>query len=153
MQTTAATKALKIGRKCLRSMLTLLLLPGEHDGSEDGYEDQDRGDLEGQEEFGEEDRAELGDVAYRVIEMTAEISSAEGFAFGEEDEAEKAEDGGGSGNSGDVGGSATGGSFLFARIEQHDNEDEEHHDGAGVDDYLGGGEELCPERPVEDCFL
>ena len=25
-----------------------------------------------------------------------------------------------------------------------------HHDGAGVDDDLGGGEELGPERPVED---
>ena len=25
-----------------------------------------------------------------------------------------------------------------------------HHDGAGVDDDLGGGEELCAQRPVED---
>ncbi len=54
----------------------LLLLSREHDGSEDGYEDQDRGDLEGQKEFGEEDCAELGDVADGMIEMTAEIGSS-----------------------------------------------------------------------------
>ena len=91
-------------------MLTLLLLPGEHDGSENGYEDQDRGDLEGQEEFGEEDCAELGDIADGMVQVAAEVRSAEGLAFGEEDEAEKAENGGGSGDSGDVGGSAAGGS-------------------------------------------
>ena len=40
--------------------------------------------------------------------------------------------------------------LFFAGVEQHDDEDEQDHDGAGVDDDLGGGEELGAERPVED---
>ncbi len=57
----------------------LLLLSREHDGSEDGYEDEDRGDLEGEEQLGEKDRAELRDVADGVAQMAAEIDGAEGL--------------------------------------------------------------------------
>ena len=41
------------------------------------------------------------------------------------------------------------GSFA-AGIEQHDDEGEEHHDGARVDDDLGDGEELRAEKQVEN---
>ena len=39
-----------------------LFLAGEHDGAEDGDQDEDAGDLEGQQQAGEEDAGDLGDV-------------------------------------------------------------------------------------------
>src|SRR5260370_28723191 len=128
----------------------LLLLSREHDGSEDGDEDQDGSNFEGEQKLGEEEGTDLGDVAGDVVEIAADVGGAEGIALGEEDEAEQAEDGCGAGETNDVGGSAAGGSLLFAGIQQHDDEDKEDHNRAGVNDHLRGGEELGPERPVED---
>src|SRR3954462_5863896 len=93
----AAMNALKIGRKWFRSMCMLLLLSREHDGSEDGDEDEDAGDLEGKQEIAEEDLRDLGDVVDRVGEVAGEIGGTEGLAVGEEHEAERGEDGSGSG--------------------------------------------------------
>ena len=39
--------------------------------------------------------------------------------------------------------------LLLAGDQDHDGEDEEHHDGAGVDDDLGEGQELRAERQIE----
>src|SRR5438105_1926087 len=36
------------------------------------------------------------------------------------------------------------------RVEQRDDEDEEHHDGAGIDDHLGGEQELGVQHQEED---
>ncbi len=93
-----------MGTRCGSSRL--LLLSREHDGSEDGYKDEDGGDLEGEEQLGEEERADLGDVADGVVEVAAEVCGAEGLALREEDEAEQAEDGCGAGEADDVGGTA-----------------------------------------------
>ncbi len=59
----------------------LLLLPGEHNGSEDSDEDEDRGDLEGQQKIGEEDVADLRDIADCATEIAAKIGRTEGFAL------------------------------------------------------------------------
>ncbi len=75
----------------------LLLLSREHDGAEDGDEDEDGGDFKGKQELGEEDGGDLRDVAGDVVEIAADVGDAEGLALGEEDEAEQAEDDGGAG--------------------------------------------------------
>ena len=67
------------------------------DGAEDGDEDQDGGDLKGQQQRGEERVRDLGDVGDGAREIAAEVGSAEVVALGEEDEAEQAEDRGGTG--------------------------------------------------------
>ena len=38
--------------------------------------------------------------------------------------------------------------LFFAGIQQHDDEDEEHHDGAGIDDDLDGREKFRAEEKV-----
>ena len=40
------------------------------------------------------------------------------------------------------------GVFLLAGIQQHDDEDEQHHDGAGVNDHLHGGDELRAQQQI-----
>src|SRR3984957_12296066 len=47
-------------------------------------------------------------------------------------------------------GEAAEGALFAAGVEEHDDEDEQHHDRAGVDDDLGDGEELRAEKQVED---
>ncbi len=47
-------------------------------------------------------------------------------------------------------GAAAEGALFAAGVEQHDDEDEQHHDRAGVDDDLGDGEKLRAEQQVED---
>src|SRR5262249_3748055 len=41
------------------------------------------------------------------------------------------------------------GAFLFASVKKHDNEDEEHHDGAAIDYDLHGGDELGAHQQVK----
>src|SRR5580693_3078682 len=41
----------RLSRKWKSRSVNLLLLPGEDDGPEDGYQDEDGGDLKGQQEF------------------------------------------------------------------------------------------------------
>ena len=54
------------------------------------------------------------------------------------------------GGKADADGGAAAQSALFAAgVEQHDDEGEEDHDSAGVDDDLGDGEELRAEQEVE----
>ena len=38
---------------------------------------------------------------------------------------------------------------LRARVQQHDDEDEQHHDGARIDDHLRGGDELGAQQQVQ----
>ena len=38
--------------------------------------------------------------------------------------------------------------FLRTGIQQHDCKDKQHHDGAGIDDHLHGGDELCPQQQI-----
>src|SRR5262249_6897918 len=38
---------------------------------------------------------------------------------------------------------------LRSGVEQHDDEDEEHHDGARVDDHLRGRDELTAQQQIE----
>ncbi len=54
------------------------------------------------------------------------------------------------GNAEDLGDMAAFGLLFFAGIEQHDDEDEKHHDGAGVDDHLHDGDELGAEQQVDE---
>ena len=39
--------------------------------------------------------------------------------------------------------------MLLSGVQQHDDEDEQHHDGAGVDDELRGGDEFAAELQIE----
>ena len=39
--------------------------------------------------------------------------------------------------------------LFFAGVQQHDDEDEQHHDGAGVHDDLHGGDELRAQQQVQ----
>src|ERR1700678_113767 len=41
-------------------------------------------------------------------------------------------------------------SLFFAGIQQHDDEDEQHHDGTGVDDYLHRGDEFGAQEQIND---
>src|SRR5271170_2555510 len=41
------------------------------------------------------------------------------------------------------------GAFFDAGVEQHDHEDEEHHDGAGINDDLNCGDYFGAEQEVE----
>ena len=54
-----------------------------------------------------------------------------------------------SGNAYDVGGAAAVGAFFLSGIEQHDDEGKQNHDGAGIDDDLGGRQELRAQQEVE----
>ena len=56
------------------------------------------------------------------------------------------------GNSYDVRGAAAEGSFFPSCVEEHDNEGEKNHDGAGWvdDDFQCGGEKLRSQQKVED---
>ena len=42
------------------------------------------------------------------------------------------------------------GALFATRVEQHDSEDEQHHDGTGIDDDLRSGQKLCAQQQVED---
>ncbi len=46
-------------------------------------------------------------------------------------------------------GAAAEGALFAAGVEQHDDEGEQDHDGAGVDDDLSDGEELRAEQEVK----
>src|SRR5260370_17116365 len=105
----------------------LLLLSREHDGSEDGDQDQDGSNFEGEQKLGEEEGTDLGDVAGDVVEIAADVGGAEGVALGEEDEAEQTEDGCGAGETNDVGASAPGGSFFFPSLNHHNYQNEATH--------------------------
>ena len=37
-----------------------------------------------------------------------------------------------------------------ARVQQHDDEDKQHHDGAGVNDHLGRGDEFSAQLQVQN---
>ena len=52
------------------------------------------------------------------------------------------------GNAGEIGRAAAMGAFFFAGIQQHDDEDEKHHDSAGIDDDLCQRQET--PRPAKD---
>ena len=39
--------------------------------------------------------------------------------------------------------------LFLACIQQHDHEDKQHHNGAGVHDHLRSSQELRPKRPVQ----
>ncbi len=43
------------------------------------------------------------------------------------------------------------GALFLAGIQQHDDEDEQHHDGAGVDDDLHRGDELGAQQQIFHC--
>src|SRR5580698_8333590 len=47
-------------------------------------------------------------------------------------------------------GEAAKGALFAAGVEQHDDEYEQHHHRAGVDDDLGDGEEFRAEEEIED---
>src|SRR5208282_412076 len=55
-----------------------------------------------------------------------------------------------SGDADVLGHPAAPGPFFFAGVEQHDDEDEQHHDGAGVDDDLDDGDEFGAEQQVDE---
>jgi len=61
---------------------------------------------------------------------TLDVPSA--TALRQKDEAEQAEEGSGPGDADGVGCAAALGAFFNTGIEQHNDEDEEHHDSAGV---------------------
>ena len=122
-----------------------MLLSCERYSAEDGDEDEDGGDFKGQQQVAEEDAAEIAGGG----EVFAEASRAEARFLRQENVGEEAEESGGPGESCDVGEFATVSTLFPARVEEHDDKGEEDHDGAGIDDDLGGGEEFGSEEQVE----
>ena len=115
-----------------------MLLAGQRDCAQNGNENQDRGHLEGKQQVAEEDFAQVGGGDYVV----SQACLCEMSARGEEDEGQETDEYGYSGDAYDVGGAAAMGSFFFPGVEEHDDEGKENHDGAGIDDDLGGGQEF-----------
>src|SRR4051794_35423482 len=111
----------------------------ENDRAHDGDEDEHRSDFEGQQEVAEEEAADL----FRAADEVAEHGGAGAAAEDENERDDDDSDGGSAEGEGDA--AAASQRFFFAGIEQHDGEDEQHHDGAGVDDDLHGGDELRAE--------
>src|ERR1700734_674528 len=110
-----------------------VLLAGQRNRAEDGNENQDPGDLEGKQQIAEKHLAEVagGD------DVIPEPGLVQVTARGKEDERQQADQDGDPGDPDDVGRTAAVGAFFLAGIEQHDDEGEQDHDGAGVDDDLG----------------
>ena len=118
---------------------------GEHDAADDRDHEQDRGDLERPEEVGEQAAGDALDVAaarrrssapaLRRAAPVAHVVAGEEQDLGEHDHAER-----------DRGRPLEADRvverLLAVDAEQHDHEQEEHDDRAGVDDDLHRGEEL-----------
>src|SRR5580698_1144134 len=136
------------GTLCGRGMSGILfdLLAAENDGSKNCDQDQDAGDFEGQQVGLEEAASDLLRIA---VGHGAEFDA---FGDGEhslndkggeaDEDCEKREAGVGHPE-------AARELSLLAGVEQHDYEDKEHHDGASVDDQLGGGNEFSAEQKIE----
>ena len=138
----------------------LLHLAGEDDGADDGDHQEHRGDLEGEEVVGEERLAELLDVGLALVEAVRRPRDhlagglvdpglggpgAGGLEVGVgHGHDRQGEDGGGH----DHGRDALAADRLHLQVlgpvdaEQHEDEQEQHDDGAGVDDHLHGGQEV-----------
>src|SRR5271156_4309071 len=122
-----------------------VLLAGQGYGAQDGYEDKNRRHLEGEEQIAEEHFAEVGGGDHVVAQpRLCQVS-----AGGKKDEGQDADQDGDSRNADEVGGAAALGKLFFAGIEQHDDEGEEDHDGAGINDDLSGGQKLRAQQQVE----
>src|SRR5579885_1304244 len=107
------------------------LLARENDRADDGDQDQDAGDFEGQQVGGEQPRP---DGLRPALEERSEAYAAGGrqqylhHICHQPYEAEQQR------GAGPAGPDAALDFLLGAGVQQHDDEDEQHHDGSGVDD-------------------
>src|SRR6266852_8236550 len=118
---------------------------GEDDGAQNGDENQKGSELEGVDEILEEQIGERlggrGSTAlrgglHRVLRARDGGSQEAGQRHGERDAGEARE-------------LREIGALFDARIEQHDDEYEEHHDRAAVDDDLHSGHELSAHQQIK----
>src|SRR6201987_6189847 len=107
------------------------VLSRQRHGAEDGDEDEDRGDFEGQQQVAKKNTAEIGGSDQSPA---AELRIAEWGTNGEKDVCQDPEQRGDARKTDEIGGATASGALFFARVQQHDDEGEEHHNGARVDD-------------------
>src|SRR5271165_4478505 len=122
-----------------------VLLTGQRNRAQDGNEDQDRGYFEGKQQIAEEHLAEVGGGDHVV----SQPGLGQVGARGKKDERQQADEYGYSRNAHDVSRVAAMGALFLPGIEQHDDEGEQDHDGAGIDNYLGGGQKLRAQEKVQ----
>src|SRR6266850_3261558 len=145
--TPSVNSTAEIASAGLRSILELSLR--QHDGAYDRREKQHARDLEGN-DIGAEQRSghgaddallllQRGDRARRQLDRRRERRLAE-YAQLEQQRARQDRRGQEPGRPPDVGRSGA------AQVQQHDDEQEQHHDRAGVDQHLEHGDELRVEQ-------
>src|SRR5215472_6812498 len=128
---------------------TILVLPPSQDHrAHDGDQDQHRGDFKGQEEIAEE---QVGDVVGGAEVGGVNDDASQLMVAADHDPAHKRGQRNHSGNAQHQGHAAAATAFFRARVQQHDDENEQHHDGSGIDDDLDGGDKFGSQQQVNQC--
>src|ERR1700679_540939 len=122
-----------------------VLLAGQRNRAQDGNENQNRRYFEGKQQVAEKNLAEVAGRNHVV----SQASGGQMAAGGKKDECQQGDQHGYPRDADDVGGMATVGTFFRPGVEQHDDEGKQNHDSAGIDDHLGGSQELRTEQEVE----
>src|ERR1700676_4686363 len=124
----------------------MLILPlGKNDGAQDGHQDQERGELEGINEFGEN----LGGKFPGGSERSAGIGGGEterGTCYGGRNQTGNGKSDRNARVSCQV---RKVGALFLPGVQQHDDEDEKHHDSAAVNDDLHGGNEIGAQQQIQ----
>src|SRR5580700_2476983 len=100
------------------------LLSRQRDSAEDSNQDEDGGDLKGQQQIAEENTAEIGGGDQGA---TAELCVTKRRTDGKKDKGEQTKQGGDAGKANQIGSAAAARALLLTRVEQHDHEGEEDH--------------------------
>src|SRR4029077_20461393 len=108
-------------------------------------EDQDRSDLERQQVIAEEQNGDILSGAPEGAQLNLIIN----LAALQQDEEHHAEQSGDGGHTKPHCDAAALGMFLFAGVQQHNDKDEQNHDGAGIDDDLYRGDELSAQQQIK----
>src|SRR3984957_19924668 len=97
------------------------LLSRQRNSAEDSDQDQDRGDLKGQQQIAEENTAE---ICGRDQGAAAELCVAKRRADRKKDKGEQAKQRSDAGKADQISGAAAACALLFTRVEQHDDKRE-----------------------------
>ena len=120
-------------------------MAGQHHGTHDGDQHQNRSDFKRQQKIVKQKpadgprRARQGAGGYSLTAGALNQHPADQHAAHQH-----------SGNAKQQRHPAALGALFFSGIQQHDDEDKQHHDGAGVHDHLHRGHELRAQQQVFD---
>src|SRR5580692_10602692 len=126
-------------------MVMSVLPAGQRNRAQDGDKDQNRRYFEGKQQVPEKHFAEVAGRDHVI----SQPGLGQVGVWRKKDESQQADQDRYSGDAYDVGGAAAVGTFFHSGIEQHDDKRKQNHDGAGIDDDLGGGQELRTQQEVE----